>query len=89
MKRLVCLLLIGVVLPFLLHADTGVLDAIRRGDTSALKSALASSVDPNTKDDTGATALMYAAAYASAPDVRLLLEAGADVNAANLFGSPP
>ena len=67
MKRLLCLLLIGVVLPFLLHADTGVLDAIRRGDTSALKSALASSVDPNTKDDTGATALMYAAAYASAP----------------------
>ena len=87
MKRRLCLLLIGVVLPFLLHADTGVLDAIRRGDTSALKSALASSVDPNTKDDTGATALMYAAAYASAADVRLLIEAGADVNAANLFGS--
>jgi ankyrin repeat protein len=87
MKRLLCLLLMGAVLPFVLHADTGVLDAIRRGDTKALKSALASSVDPNTKDDTGATALMYAAAYASAPDVRLLLEAGADVNAANLFGS--
>ncbi len=87
MKRLLCLLLIGVVLPFLLHADTSVLDAIRRGDTSALKSALASSVDPNTKDDTGATALMYAAAYASAPDIRLLVEAGAEVNAANLFGS--
>ena len=43
--------------------------AIRRGDTSALKSALASKVDPDTKDDTGATALMYAAAYASATEV--------------------
>ena len=87
MQRLLCLLLIGVALPFLLHADTNVLDAIRRGDTSALKSALASRVDPNTKDDTGATALMYAAAYASAADMRLLIEAGADVNAANSYGS--
>jgi ankyrin repeat protein len=67
--------------------DRDLLDAIRRGDTSALKSALASKVDPNTKDETGATALMYAAAYASAADVQLLLEAGADVNAANGFGS--
>ena len=87
MQRLLCLLLIGVALPFLLHADTNVLDAIRRGDTSALKSALASRVDPNTKDDTGATALMHAAAYASAADMRLLIEAGADVNVANSYGS--
>jgi ankyrin repeat protein len=87
MKRYLCLLLIVVVLPFHGQAATSVLDTIRRGDTSALKTALGSGVDPNTTDDTGATALMYAAAYAAAADMQLLLEAGADVNAANAYGS--
>jgi ankyrin repeat protein len=87
MKRLLCLLLIVVALPFLLHAETSLLETIRRGDTNALQSALASRTNPDTKDDSGATALMYAAAYASPAEVRLLVEAGANVNAANSYGS--
>jgi len=86
MKRL-CLLLLPLSIPFLVRADASVLEAIARGDTGRLKAALASGADPNVHDDTGATALMYAAAYGSATDVRLLIDAGAAVNTPNKYGS--
>ena len=87
MKRLPCLALAIAALPYLLHADSSLIEFVRRGDTAGLKSSLAARADPNTKDDTGATALMYAAAFGSDADVRLLLDAGAGLNAANAYGS--
>ena len=39
----------------------------------------------NAKDKRGTTALMYAAAYGSAEAVKVLLDAGADVNSRNAF----
>jgi len=88
MKRL-GLLLIPLTIPFLVRVDASVLEAIDRGDTVRLKAALASGADPNVHDDTGATALMYAAAYGSTADLRLLIDAGATVNASNKYGSTP
>jgi ankyrin repeat protein len=87
MKHRLCLLLIPLCIPFLVYSDSSLLDTLRAGDINGLRTALASGADPNSKDDTGATPLMYAAAYASANDVRLLLDAGAAVNAANAYGS--
>jgi ankyrin repeat protein len=60
---------------------------IRADDRQAVQQALQSGADPNTRDATGATALMYAAAFASPEAMRLLLAAGADVNAANQAGA--
>ncbi len=60
--------------------------AIRNDDLAALKN-LAASADINARDQRGATPLMYAAAFGNAGQVKLLLEAGADVNARNAFNA--
>src|SRR5439155_22206856 len=83
MKRCLNVLLITMAIPWLLRADGGVFDAIRRGDTTALGKRLTAGADPNATDEYGATALMNAAVYGTAADLRLLLDAGADVDAAN------
>src|SRR5262245_58676754 len=58
----------AVAVPLLARAaDTSLLDAVRTNDSAAIRTHLASGADPNTKDGTGASALMYAAVYAS-PD---------------------
>src|SRR6266699_4855953 len=43
--------------------------------------------DPNTRDDIGATVLMHAAAFSSTDAVRVLLNGGADINAASNGGA--
>src|SRR3712207_2947823 len=58
--------------------------AIRNDDNGDLK-ALIGSQDVSAKDPRGATPLMYAAAFGNARQMKLLLEAGADVNAHNTF----
>lgn len=68
-------------------APPALLGHIRADDRQAVQHALQSGADPNTRDATGATALMYAAAFASPEAMRLLLAAGADVNAANQAGA--
>lgn len=88
MKRSIWLLLSAFALPLLARgAEPALLDALRADQTSAVASLLAGGADPNTRDDMGATALMYAAIYSSADTVRLLLKSRADVNAANATGS--
>ena len=63
------------------------LGRVRDGDIRAVERLLRSGVDPNTRDTSGATALMYAAAFAPQAAMQALLRAGAEVNAANQSGA--
>jgi ankyrin repeat protein len=72
---------------FLSGADQPLLKAIRQGDMAAVQQLLKSGADLETRDEYGATALMYAAAFSSPDCVRLLLDAGADINATSNQGS--
>jgi N-acyl-D-amino-acid deacylase len=62
--------------------------AIRSNDLGALR-AMVKSANVNEKDKRGATPLLYAAAYGSSEAVRVLVNAGAEVNASNDFGATP
>ena len=55
-------------------AETDLMQLIRAGDLAQLKSALKSGANPNSKDEKGVTALMYAAAYLSANGLEVLIE---------------
>lgn len=79
------LILLFTTLPH--AADERLLDALRRADSAAVRALLASGADPNLRDSTGATALMYAALYGSMNDMTLLIDRKADVNAANAAGA--
>jgi ankyrin repeat protein len=68
-------------------ADVPLLDAIRRDDQSVVRSLISKGGAPGVRDESGATALMYAALYASTATLQLLLDAGVDVNASNTNGS--
>ncbi len=58
--------------------------AVRNNDLKTLGTLVKSS-DVNTKDSRGGTPLMYAAAFGSLDAMKLLVAAGADVNAKNAF----
>jgi ankyrin repeat protein len=60
---------------------------IRNNDLTTLKARLAAGVDVNAHDSRDTTLLMYAAGFGSTDAVKLLLSAGANVNARNQFGS--
>ena len=64
------------------------MDTLREGNRSAFRKLLA--MEPAAakfQGVGGATPLMYAVLYADAEDVRLVLDAGADVNARNEVGA--
>ncbi|MBZ5724192.1 MAG: ankyrin repeat domain-containing protein [Acidobacteriia bacterium] len=86
MGRLVFLFAIWV--PLVFPADSsdtaGLFPAIRRGDAAFLKSHLTKSAI-DARDRRGATLLMHAAAFGNLETLKLLLDAGADVNARNDF----
>jgi len=63
------------------------LDALRSGDHRAVARLVAAGADVNAPDESGATPLMYAAAFSTLADLRLLVEHRAEVNAANANGS--
>jgi ankyrin repeat protein len=58
-------------------------NAIRSDDMGAVQQMLKSGAGANSKDKSGTTPLMYAAAVGSARMMRVLIAAGADVNAKN------
>lgn len=64
-----------------LNADSAtLLDAIRANNNNRIEALLRDGADPNSKDETQASALMYAALYASPHALELLIRAGAKVN---------
>ena len=68
-------------------AESPLLAAIRGDHVPTVSRLLAEGESANVRDDTGATALMYAVVYSSPAVVRQLLARGADVNAANAAGA--
>jgi ankyrin repeat protein len=65
----------------LARADTQLFDAIRTGDGAKVQALVKAGADPNQRHETGATALMHAAAFSTVECLRILVDAGADVNA--------
>jgi hypothetical protein len=67
------------------EAEDRLLLAVRTGDVAALKAALASGVNVNTKFRYDRMALSFAADRGNAEVVKVLLDAGADVNARDVL----
>ena len=61
--------------------------AIRANNLPQLKTLVRTAADANAKDEAGNPLVMVAAAVGSTDAMRFLLDAGADVNARNAFGS--
>src|SRR5437016_1114495 len=64
----------------------GLFEALRKGDSVKLRTAITAGTDVNSRDADGNTLLIQAAMYATAVDLEFLLTHGADVNAANKAG---
>ncbi|HYP08596.1 MAG TPA: ankyrin repeat domain-containing protein [Bryobacteraceae bacterium] len=84
MRFFCCLALMLAVanLPAAKAQTSDVFQAVRRGDIGSLK-ARVSKEELAARDRRGATPLMHAAAFGTAEMVKILLHAGADVNARN------
>ncbi len=81
-----CLLLLGVSC-FPVFSGPDVFGAIRANDLSVLRSLGAGEVE--VRDRNGVTPLLYASAMGSLEGMQILIDRGADVNAADNGGSTP
>ena len=70
-------------------AGVRVIDAVRSGNTDAVRALLKQKVDVNASEPDGTTALHWAAHASNLELAQLLLRAGANVNAANRYGVVP
>ena len=70
-------------------ADGSLLMAAWDGDIATLQSILKDQVDVNSAQADGSTALAWAVYGDHGEAVDLLIHAGADVNAANIYGVTP
>ena len=77
MRSILCAISLCALLP---GSETSMFDAMRNGDTARVQASLKSGADPNQRHETGATALMYAAAFSTDECLRVLLDSGAQVN---------
>jgi ankyrin repeat protein len=71
------------------RADVTLVDAVKRGDASAVRALLASKADGNGAEADGTTALHWAVRRADLATVDLLLKAGAKAGVANRYGITP
>src|SRR5690348_7081614 len=88
-KRILKAFAMAVVLtPPAISADDGsrLFQAIRNGDIAWVKAHL-TPAEIEVRDRRGATPLMHAAAFGNLETMKLLLDAGADVNAHNDFNA--
>ena len=69
--------------------DVPLVDAVRRGDTEAVRALLDGGADVDSATPDGATALLWAVHTDQPELVGLLLEAGADVEITNRYGVGP
>src|SRR6266480_2399222 len=79
-------LLSGVTLA---AARSDVADAVMRGDSAAVRALLEQKADVNVPQADGATALHWAVYREDLATTNLLIQAGANVKAANREGSTP
>src|SRR5579871_30481 len=87
MKKLLCLL-VGGVLGFAADSPLdATFQAIRNNDLAGLQTVVKDRAAANTKDDRGITPVMYAAFAGSPEAMKFLIDKGADVNAKNAFES--
>ena len=86
MQRMFVLLAsaVALCLPRRLRNGSGLFQAIRNGDVAFVKAHL-TKAEIEVRDGRGATPLMHAAAFGNLETLKLLLDAGADVNARNDF----
>src|SRR4051794_15636160 len=88
MKRRALITLAAVLIPIAPRAlGDSLLESLRVNNTAAVARLVQTGTDVNARDESGATALMYASIYDSVAEMRLLIDRGADVNAANTLGS--
>ena len=80
---------VALIVPLNLALDEPLVDAVRRGDSDAVRALLDSGADVDSTTPDGATALLWAVHTDQPELVRLLLEAGADVGIANRYGVGP
>ena len=88
MSRLPTLVFLPILAACAYAAPSGaeLLDAIRSGHAGAVKRLIAAGAPADAADDSGASALMYAAIYADTGTLRLLLDHGANPNHADSSG---
>jgi uncharacterized protein len=85
----------AIVVAGLLATTTGaagtspLLDAVKRGDTQAVRTLLRTKADANAADPDGTTALHWAVQANNHEIVTALIRAGANVKAPNRYGIPP
>jgi ankyrin repeat protein len=70
-------------------SDLRLIDAVRNGNTAAVRALLQERVDVNSRQPDGATALHWAVYRDDVASADLLIRAGANVNVANQLGATP
>lgn len=96
MKKFLCILLysllatgacvlapLGAMPAWAAMSDSDFLKLCRKGSPQDIAAALKDGANPDARDKRQETPLMYAAAYNTLEAVKVLLDAGADVNAVN------
>src|SRR5882724_7655833 len=70
-------------------ADFRLVDAVQKQDKEAARTLLKQHADVNAHETGGVSALTWAAHWDDVDTAELLIGAGADVNASNIFGDTP
>jgi uncharacterized protein len=70
-------------------AETSIVEAVKNGDRTAVRSLIRQRTNVNIAEPDGTTALHWAAQRSDVESVELLIKAGADVKATNRYGVSP